>query len=448
MTLVLLVATGLACAVATRLWLPAREKISTAATTIGSVTAALVVGLLVNAAVGGVLGEILAVVLGAGAALGATQVGADALAAQRERRRRRGPKDKPPVLQRVEDFTEAHPLSVGQINVPLLVVRCARRISHVRVTGLAAEMTYYALISILPLVTAFAAALGSLERFVGAERVQQIQTTVVDQVVALFDNQIGADVLAPLVEGLLGEERTGVAIGGTLVALWLASRMFRAAIRALDDAYTVEERRSFFQQVMLGLALALGAVLTLVVLLSMLVIGPLLGGGEEIADLLGLGSVFTSAWELLRWPAVVLLAVGFLVLLYRYGPNVSTTWQRCLPGAVGGTVGLLVVALGFQVYLGAAGSTVPGEDAATQTVAIAAQTIGAILAAVLWLWVSSIVILAGGVLNAEVQRMRGTTPAEVAEAARAEPAPAEPAPAEPAPAEPSPSGPAPSARTR
>lgn len=416
MTLMLLVTTGLVCAVVTRLWLPAREKISTAATTIGSVTAALVVGLLANAVVGGgALGEVLAVVSGAGAALGATHVGANALAAGRERKRRRGTKDKPPVLQRVEDFTEVHALSVGWLNVPLLVVRCARRISHVRVTGLAAEMTYYALISILPLVTAFGAALGSLERFVGQDRVDQIQSTVVDQVVRVFDHQIGADVLAPLVEGLLGQERTGVAIGGTVVALWLASRMFRAAIRALDDAYTVEERRSFVQQVMLGLALALGAVLTLVVLLSMLVIGPLLGGGEEIADLFGLGSVFTSAWELLRWPAVVLLAVGFLALLYRYGPNVSTTWQRCLPGAVGGTIGLLVVALGFQVYLGAAGSSVPGEDAATQTVAIAAQTIGAILAAVLWLWVSSIVILAGGVLNAEVQRMRGTTPPEVAE---------------------------------
>jgi membrane protein len=386
MTLLALVAAGFACAVATRLWFPARLLLSTAATTISCLAVTVVVGLVVNGFVDNAAGAVTAVVVGPAAGLWVTHVAARAVAAGRERRRRRGPSDRRPVFQRVEDFAERHPVSVGRYNVPLLVVRCARRIADVRVTGLAAEMTYYALISILPLVTAFGAALGSLERFVGAERVEQIQSSVVDQVVRVFDHQIGAEVLAPLVEGLLGQERAGIAIGGTVVALWLASRMFRAAIRSLDDAYTVEERRSFFQQVLLGLALALGAVLTLVVLLSMLVVGPLLGGGEEIADLFGLGAVFTSVWELVRWPAVVALAGGFLTL---------------------GTVGLLVVALGFQVYLGAAGSSVPGEDAATQTVAIAAQTIGAILAAVLWLWVSSIVILAGGVLNAEVQRMQG-----------------------------------------
>lgn len=407
MTLLALVAAGFACAVATRLWFPARLLLSTAATTISCLAVTVVVGLVVNGFVDNAAGAVAAVVVGPAAGLWVTHVAARAVAAGRERRRRRGPSDRRPVFQRVEDFAERHPVSVGRYNVPLLGVRCARRIADVRVTGLAAEMTYYALISILPLVTAFGAALGSLERFVGAERVEQIQSSVVDQVVRVFDHQIGAEVLAPLVEGLLGQERAGIAIGGTVVALWLASRMFRAAIRSLDDAYTVEERRSFFQQVLLGLALALGAVLTLVVLLSMLVVGPLLGGGEEIADLFGLGAVFTSVWELVRWPAVVVLAGGFLTLLYRYGPNVATTWRRCLPGAVLGTVGLLVVALGFQVYLGAAGSSVPGEDAATQTVAIAAQTIGAILAAVLWLWVSSIVILAGGVLNAEVQRMQG-----------------------------------------
>ena len=406
MTLLLLVVVGLACAVSTRRWLPARSQISTASTTIACITCAVAVGLTVDAVVGGTVGDLLALVLGAGAALGLTHLGAQAVAAGRRRRAERTPRQHRPVIDRLEDAAQAHPITVFGLNLYLLVLRCARRIIEVRVTGLAAEMTYYALISIVPLITAFGAALGSLERFLGAERVDQLEATVVEQVVRVFDAQVAAETLTPLVEGLLGQERAGVAIGGLLVTLWLASRMFRAAIRALDDAYGVPDRRNLLQQSALGLALALGAVLTLVVLLSMVVVGPLLGGGREIADLLGLGDVFAATWSLLRWLAVAVVAGGFLVLLYRFGPNVDHRWWNCLPGAVAGLAALVAVAAGFQVYLGVVGSTVPGADAAGQSVAVAAQMLGAVLAGVLWLWGSSIVILAGGVLNAEVKRMR------------------------------------------
>ncbi|WP_087509948.1 YihY/virulence factor BrkB family protein [Cellulomonas iranensis] len=316
------------------------------------------------------------------------------------------------ALDRVEAWAHRHPVRVGRLDVLPFVVRCVRRVVDVRITGLAAEMTYFALISAVPLVTALGASLGYLERLTDPGRVAQVEDAVVGAVSHVLADDVAQEALVPLVRGLLREERTGFAIGSVLLTLWLASRMFRAAIRALDDAYTVPERRGVVAQVVLGLALALGGLVTLVTVLVLVVVGPLLGGGDEIAQRLGLGDAFGTVWALARWPVVVLVAGAYLTLLYRYGPNLprGTTWRRAVPGALVGTVGLVLVAAAFAVYLQVAGPSGPDVDGG-RLVQVAAQVLGALLAAVLWLWVSAIVILTGGVVNAELDRRAARRPA-------------------------------------
>lgn len=310
-------------------------------------------------------------------------------------------------FDRLEQLAAAHPVRVGRYDLAVLAVRGVRRAIEVRVTGLAAEMTYYALISLLPLTTALGAALGFMERLLGADRVARIESAIVRGLGTVFEEQLTDDVLAPLVGSLLREERTGVALGSVAVAVWLASRMFRAAIRALDDAYRVPERRGLLALWGMGLGMSLGAVVTVAVVLAMIVVGPLLGGGRRLAEWLGQGQAWDVTWAVLRWPVVAVVSVAFLGLLYHFGPNVRTTWRQCLPGAVVGTLGLVVVAIGFRSYLAWAGSGAPDVGAAGQAVRVAAQVIGMVLASVLWVWLSSIVVLTGGVVNAELQRMRG-----------------------------------------
>jgi len=317
-------------------------------------------------------------------------------------------------FDRLESVSAGLGPRIRRYGLPLLAVRSVRRIVDVRITGLAAEMTYYALISLVPLLTALAATLGFLERLIGPAKVRDIEDGLIDSLAAVFDTQLTEDVFAPLVRGLLSQERAGVALGGVAVALWLASRMFRAAIRALDDAYGVPERRGLFAQWGLGLALALAAVVTLVVLLAMVVVGPLLGGAQSLARQVGQQESFELLWGVLRWPAVVAVCVAFLAVLYRYGPNIDTTWRHCLPGAVTGMAGLIGIAVGFRFYLDVAGPAGIDVGQADEAVRAAAQAVGAVLAGVLWLWLSSIVILAGGVLNAEIQRMRHRIPATTA----------------------------------
>ena len=309
--------------------------------------------------------------------------------------------------ERIERWAFRHPLRVGGVSVAVLAVRVVERFAAVRAMGLAAEMTYYALLSFFPLIGTLGSSLGFLERVVGPEQTRRMEGAILIALEVVFSPDVTADVIAPLVTGLLREERAGFAIGSFLITLFFASRIFRSAIDTLDSAYRVDERRSLLALWGLGLLFALSAVVAAAVVTAMVVVGPLLGGGRAIASLVGLGAAFEWTWALVRWPLVFAIATAFLSLLYHAGPNARTTWRGSLPGALFGMITLVIVATGFRLYIATAGLQSPTIANADDAVALVARTLGALLAVLLWIWLSAMVMLTGGIVNAELARLRG-----------------------------------------
>lgn len=314
------------------------------------------------------------------------------------------------LAARIEEAARRSQLCVGGVKLSLLLWNVVGRFQRVRVMGLAAEMTYYALLSVFPLTAAFGAGLGFMERWVGPDAVAEAEATVLGALQAVFATEVTREVFAPMVRGLLRQERGGFALGSFLLALFLASRVFRSAIHTLDVTYGVAEWRGTVALWLLGFAFAVGAIVTGVVVLSMVVVGPLLGGGHAIAAWLDLGDAFSVFWYTVRWPMVFLVATAFLAALYRMGPNVRNRWSQTLPGALFGVVSMVLVSIGFRTYLSVAGVDAPQVADADEAVALAAQVIGAGLASLLWLWLVSVVVLTGGVVNAEVSRLRDELP--------------------------------------
>jgi membrane protein len=312
-------------------------------------------------------------------------------------------------LERLQAL-KRYPLRLEQVPLFKLARRVVERFLEVRVMGLAAEMTYYALLSFFPLVAALGASLGFMERFIGPQATAEIQAVIILSMGAIFQTEVTEEVIVPMVEGLLTQERAGFAIGGLAISLFMASRVFRSAIHTLDEAYRVDERRGTVSLWSLGFLFAIGAIVTAVTVLTLVVVGPLLGGGRAIANWLGLGAAFQTAWSIARWPVVFAIATAFLATLYRWGPNVRNGWRQSLPGALFGMVALILVAVGFRVYLGLTGLESPDIRDADEAVALGAQVIGAMLAALLWLWLSGVAILTGGVVNAELSRIRRDVP--------------------------------------
>jgi membrane protein len=309
-------------------------------------------------------------------------------------------------LDRLEARAGRSRLRLGGHSLALLTVRSARRIVDVRITGLAAEMTYYMVLSLIPLLTALGAGMALIRVIVGAEGVTRMENALVGAVEGVLSPQLSEDVVVPFVQDLLRQERLGIAIGGLVVALWLASRVFRAAIRALDDTYQVTERRKLWQQWLLALGFAVMAVVTVVVLLALVVVGPLLGGGPRIAEWIGAGRAFEVTWAVARWPVVFAVCTAFLMWLHRAGPNVRNTWRQTLPGALAATTLIVILTLTFRYYLDVAGPGGPELNEAGGAVRDVAQFIGAALAGLLYIWLASIAVLLGGVINAEWMRSR------------------------------------------
>src|SRR5690606_9636047 len=119
----------------------------------------------------------------------------------------------PSLRDRVVARADASSLRVRGWNPTAVTVRSVLRAADVRVTGLAAEMSYYALISIVPIATAVGSSLGFLRRFLGDEQVEEIRSSIVEALTTIFAQQVASNILAPLVDGLLDEGRASVATG-------------------------------------------------------------------------------------------------------------------------------------------------------------------------------------------------------------------------------------------
>lgn len=312
----------------------------------------------------------------------------------------------PPLAERVCTWAEQRDARIAGRNPWLVSVNVMRNSVEDRVGGLAAEMAFWALLSMLPMLVTIAALLGYAEKLVGDERLRAGQDAMVRGASVVFSPDLTREVIRPFIGGLLQEGRGGVALTGLVVALYLASRVFTATIRALDLAYRTEERRGLVTQRLIALGLAGGFVVVIVLGLLLVVVGPLLGGGQTLADRWGFGAAFQFTWFVLRWPFLITVMTLFLAAVYLWGPNVDNRLRDCLPGALLGVLTWILVSVSLRIYLAAGGGETVAVSSEDQAVALVARAIGTVVAALLWTFVTGLAILLGGELNAELERTR------------------------------------------
>jgi membrane protein len=286
-----------------------------------------------------------------------------------------------------------------------LVAQVVRSAVRHRTSGHAAEMAFFAVLTLVPSTIAVGAALGFSERFVGPAPVADAENAAIRGIRALIGPELTDTVIAPFVHLQLSQPKGGIAIGGLLIAWWLSSHLFAATGHALDIAYGVKDRRATVLQRFIALAFALGSVVMVALTVELMVNGPL-GRTGGIARDRGLAEVYTTAWSFLRWPLLLGIVVTFLLCLYRYSPNVQLSWRDCLPGAVVGAGLWIVAAIAFRLSAAAGlrgSSGVAADDPAVQ---IIGQSVNAVVATVLWAYLASVAILVGGEFNVVLRERR------------------------------------------
>ncbi len=215
-----------------------------------------------------------------------------------------------------------------------------------RVTGLAAEVAFFVVLSVFPALLVMASALGFLDAIVGHQLAQEAQQRVIGVLQRVLTQNAG-DTIA-VVRRLFTDQRTGLLTFSALAGVWATARGFASIMRALNVAYDVVDDRTWLRRQSIAVALSLGTVVVSAVMLAMLVVGPLLGVGGSVAGAAGAGAVFATAWNWLRLPVVVAVLLAWSATVYHVGPRHRSRWRDGLPGAGFSAAWWSVTAVGFR----------------------------------------------------------------------------------------------------
>jgi membrane protein len=276
-------------------------------------------------------------------------------------------------------------------------------------------MAFFAVLTLVPSTVAVGSALGLLEWLIGADAVTGVQDSAIRAVRALMGPELADTVVSPFVRAQLSQPQGGLALGGLLLAWWLASHLFASTAHALDAVYGVTDRRTTLTQRFIALCFALGSVVVVALTAEMMVVGPLGDPSGGVARELGLGEAYTVTWSVVRWPFLLLVIVAFLVLLYRFSPNVTHSWRQCVPGAALGATLWIVAAAGFRLASDVGIRFATGVAAEDPKVTIIGESVSAVVATALWAYLASVAILLGGEFNAMLSARRGRPPAGAAD---------------------------------
>jgi membrane protein len=185
-----------------------------------------------------------------------------------------------------------------------------------------------------------------------------------------------------------GDVKLGTAfLFSFLLTVWSANGGMKAVIDALNVAYEEKEERGFFRLNAVSLAFTFGGLVALLVAIGAIVAMPL------VLAAIGLNSVTHGIIRYGRWPILVLMIVFGLAVLYRYAPSRrSPRWQWISVGSACATVAWLAGSALLSFYL----ANYAHYDATY-------GSLGAAIGLMIWMWMSTIVILLGAELNAEIE---------------------------------------------
>jgi membrane protein len=174
---------------------------------------------------------------------------------------------------------------------------------------------------------------------------------------------------------------------GLGIALWSANAGMKALIDSLNVVYDEQEKRNFVKLTLVAFAFTLGGLCFVILALGAVVILPL------VLAWLGLETQAARIISLLRWPALFLILLAWLAVLYRYAPSrARPKWQWLSLGSLFASIVWLIGSVLFSWYL----SNFANYDATY-------GSLGAVVGLMMWLWISVIVILVGAELNAEME---------------------------------------------
>jgi membrane protein len=250
------------------------------------------------------------------------------------------------------------------------------------ILGLAAQLAYYFFLALFPALL-FVLALASFFPL----------GSLTDDLARLLGPFVSPDVLRLIqeqMERLANADSGGLLTFAVLGALWSSSAAIVSIVGALNRAYDIEEGRPWWKVRLVAIGLTLGLAVFMLLAITLILLGPAIA--RYLGHTLSLGPVFEWAWLVLQWPLVIVLVSTAIALVFYCGPDAEQDWVWVSPGALVATLLWLLASLALKFYV----ANFANYNAAY-------GTLGAVIVLMLWFYVSSLAILVGAELNAEIE---------------------------------------------
>lgn len=250
-------------------------------------------------------------------------------------------------------------------------------------TILAAAQAYYYLLAIVPLLILLLAILPYLQ--IDPARVMDLMGTILPgEVAKTFEEQIVSVVTTP---------SGGLLTFGILGTLWSASNAVSAFIKATNEAYDVEETRSFIVQKGIAILLTLFMLVAVIVALVL----PIFGGTiiDTISSFLSLPPETEILFQVLRWVISIAVMSIVLAVMYKIAPNKHFPFKEVIIGALIATVLWQLVSLAFSFYVSNFGSYNATYG-----------SLGGLVVLILWFFLTGLILVIGAEINAIIHKRK------------------------------------------
>ncbi|WP_229683246.1 YihY/virulence factor BrkB family protein [Virgibacillus oceani] len=240
-----------------------------------------------------------------------------------------------------------------------------------------AQMAYYLMLSLFPFLIFLFSLIGFLH----------VKPENILVMIEPFAPKETYAIVRSTLENILDNGRGELLSFSLIATFWLASMAIQSLVRSLNKAYKIK-REQFLHGIISDLLLTLG----LMIILSLSLLVPIL---EDIVRNFVLTKVtidelWYRLWFLTRWGIGTLFLLLFFITLYKVVPSIRVPWKTVFPGAIFAAIGWQVVSIGFSKYVGISNYTeFYGQ-------------LGSIVALMVWFYITAVVLLIGGLINASV----------------------------------------------
>ena len=250
----------------------------------------------------------------------------------------------------------------------------------------AAALTYFGIQSIFPGLLVLVSLLGLLGKSVTQPLIDNLSKAAPGSVSTIIKNNVTYLQHSHTASGIVG-------IVAIALALWSASNYVAAFMRASNAIYDVPEGRPIWKTAPVRLGVT---IVTMVLLVAAAVIVVVTGGlSRKVGDVLGLGSVAVTVWDIAKWPVLLIIIGLILAILFWASPNAKHGFQWVSPGGFLAVILWLIASALFALYVANFShyNKIYGS-------------LAGIIIFLIWMWISNVAILLGAEFNAELERGR------------------------------------------